>query len=47
LREQSYVIVKPGYVDSAAVAGASVIQETAPTPDAKDKKLSKKAKRAT
>jgi peptidyl-prolyl cis-trans isomerase SurA len=47
LREQSYVIVKPGYVDSAAVAGGSVIQETAPTPDAKDKKLSKKAKRAT
>ncbi len=47
LREESYVIVKPGYVDSAAVAGNTVIQETPPTPDAKEKKLSKKAKRAT
>ena len=34
LREESYVMVKPGYTDSAAVAGASVIQEVAPTPDA-------------
>ncbi|MGD0545217.1 MAG: peptidylprolyl isomerase [Candidatus Acidiferrales bacterium] len=42
LREQSYVMVKPGYTDSAAVAGASVIQEVAPTPDAADAKKAKK-----
>jgi peptidyl-prolyl cis-trans isomerase SurA len=42
LREQSYVMVKPGYSDSAAVAGASVIQEVAPTPDAAEKKAKKK-----
>lgn len=42
LREESYVLVKPGYIDSAAVSGATVIQEVAPTPDAADKKKSKK-----
>jgi peptidyl-prolyl cis-trans isomerase SurA len=42
LREESYVLVKPGYTDSAAVAGATVIQEVAPTPDAADKKKEKK-----
>jgi peptidyl-prolyl cis-trans isomerase SurA len=42
LREQSYVMVKPGYTDSAAVAGASVIQEVAPTPDAAEVKKKKK-----
>ncbi len=42
LREQSYVMVKPGYTDSAAVAGASVIQEVAPTPDAAEAKKAKK-----
>jgi peptidyl-prolyl cis-trans isomerase SurA len=42
LREESYVMVKPGYVDSAAVAGASVIQEVQPTPDAPTKKKEKK-----
>jgi peptidyl-prolyl cis-trans isomerase SurA len=42
LREQSYVMVKPGYIDSAAVPGASVIQEVAPTPDAADAKKAKK-----
>jgi peptidyl-prolyl cis-trans isomerase SurA len=42
LREESYVLVKPGFTDSAAVAGATVIQEVAPTPDAADKKKSKK-----
>ncbi|MGD0402905.1 MAG: peptidylprolyl isomerase [Candidatus Acidiferrales bacterium] len=42
LREQSYVMVKPGYIDTAAVAGASVIQEVAPTPDAADAKKKKK-----
>jgi hypothetical protein len=35
-------MVKPGYTDSAAVAGASVIQEVAPTPDAADAKKKKK-----
>lgn len=42
LREESYVMVKPGYVDSAAVVGASVIQEVQPTPDAPVKKKEKK-----
>jgi peptidyl-prolyl cis-trans isomerase SurA len=42
LREESYVMVKPGYTDSAAVAGASVIQEVQPTPDAVQKKKDKK-----
>jgi peptidyl-prolyl cis-trans isomerase SurA len=46
LREQSYVIVKPGYVDTAAVASNTGIKEVTPTPDAPDKKLSKKAKKA-
>jgi peptidyl-prolyl cis-trans isomerase SurA len=38
LREESYVLVKPGYTDSAAVTGATVIQEVAPTPDSPKKK---------
>ncbi|HTR46973.1 MAG TPA: peptidylprolyl isomerase [Verrucomicrobiae bacterium] len=42
LREESYVQVKPGYTDTAAVAGATVIQEVAPTPDAPDKKKTKR-----
>lgn len=42
LREESYVTVKPGFVDSAAVPGASVIQEVAPTPDAQQKTGNKK-----
>jgi peptidyl-prolyl cis-trans isomerase SurA len=42
LREESYVMVKPGYTDSAAVAGGSVIQEVQPTPDAAQKKKEKK-----
>jgi peptidyl-prolyl cis-trans isomerase SurA len=42
LREESYVTVKPGFVDSAAVPGASVIQEVAPTPDTQQKTGSKK-----
>jgi peptidyl-prolyl cis-trans isomerase SurA len=37
LREESYVTVKPGFTDSAAMAGASVIQEVSPTPDAPQK----------
>ena len=44
LREESYVMVKPGYTDSAAIAGASIIQEVAPTPDAADKKKKDKKK---
>jgi peptidyl-prolyl cis-trans isomerase SurA len=42
LREESYVNVKPGYTDSAAVAGASVIQEVQPTPDVATKNKAKK-----
>jgi peptidyl-prolyl cis-trans isomerase SurA len=42
LREESYVMVKPGYTDTAAVAGATAIQEVAPTPDAQAKKKGKK-----
>ncbi|HEX4001862.1 MAG TPA: peptidylprolyl isomerase [Candidatus Acidoferrales bacterium] len=41
LREESYVTVRPGFTDTAAVPGATVIQEVAPTPDAADKKKSK------
>jgi peptidyl-prolyl cis-trans isomerase SurA len=41
LREESYVVVKPGYVDTAAVASAP-IEEVTPTPE-EDK--SKKGKR--
>jgi peptidyl-prolyl cis-trans isomerase SurA len=37
LREESYVTVKPGFSDSAGIAGASVIQEVSPTPDAPQK----------
>jgi peptidyl-prolyl cis-trans isomerase SurA len=37
LREESYVMVKPGYTDSAAVEGGSIIQEVSPTPDAPEK----------
>jgi peptidyl-prolyl cis-trans isomerase SurA len=42
LREESYVLVKPGYTDTAMVPGATVIQEVAPTPDTADKKKQKK-----
>jgi peptidyl-prolyl cis-trans isomerase SurA len=38
LREESYVLVKPGFTDSAAVAGGTLIQEVAPTPDSPKKK---------
>ncbi|MFY9689055.1 MAG: peptidylprolyl isomerase [Candidatus Acidiferrales bacterium] len=41
LREESYVTVRPGFTDTAAVPGATVIQEVAPTPDAVDKKKNK------
>ncbi|MGB8591275.1 MAG: peptidylprolyl isomerase [Candidatus Acidiferrales bacterium] len=45
LREESYIIVKPGYVDTAAVTTNTGIKEVTPTPDAPDKKVSKKAKK--
>ena len=41
LREESYVMVKPGYTDSAAVAGASLIQEVAPSADTPQKNKKK------
>jgi peptidyl-prolyl cis-trans isomerase SurA len=41
LREESYVMVKSGYSDSAAVTGATVIEEVPPTPDAAQKKKKK------
>jgi peptidyl-prolyl cis-trans isomerase SurA len=41
LREESYVTVRPGFTDTAAVPGATVIQEVAPTPDAAEKKKGK------
>ena len=41
LREESYVTVKPGFTDSAAVPGASVIQEVAPTADTSQKSKKK------
>jgi peptidyl-prolyl cis-trans isomerase SurA len=44
LREESYVTVKPGFTDSAAVPGASVIQEVAPTNDTQQKSKKKLAK---
>jgi peptidyl-prolyl cis-trans isomerase SurA len=40
LREESYVSVKPGYVDTAAVP-SSTIEEVPPTPDTDDKKKRK------
>jgi peptidyl-prolyl cis-trans isomerase SurA len=44
LREESYVTVKPGFTDSAAMTGGSVIQETAPTADTQDSKKKKMPK---
>lgn len=42
LREESYVMVKPGYTDTGGGAASSAIQEVAPTADAPDKKKTKK-----
>ena len=44
LREESYLLIKPGYADSAAVAGNTVIEETQPTPDAGKQKQAKSKK---
>lgn len=45
LREESYLVVAPGYTDSAAVAGGNSIKEVAPSADATKGKKSKKAKK--
>jgi peptidyl-prolyl cis-trans isomerase SurA len=42
LREDSYVMVKPGYTDTAAMP-SSTIEEVPPTPDNDDKKKKKKS----
>lgn len=42
LREESYVMVKPGYADTAAIPGGTVIQEVSPTPDSNPKGKKKK-----
>lgn len=47
LREEAYVVVKPGYVDTAAVAGGSVIEEVPATPDAPEKKVKSKKSKAS
>ncbi len=46
LREESYLIVKPGYTDTAAVAGTQIVEvDPAAAPDAKAGKKSKKSKK--
>ncbi|MBI1749062.1 MAG: peptidyl-prolyl cis-trans isomerase [Acidobacteria bacterium] len=45
LREESYVVVKPGFTDSSAVASSPII-EVEPTPDENKDKKSKKGKRS-
>jgi peptidyl-prolyl cis-trans isomerase SurA len=44
LREESYIVIKPGYTDTAAVPGATAIEEVAPTADTQGKKKGKKLK---
>jgi peptidyl-prolyl cis-trans isomerase SurA len=44
LREESYVMVKPGYTDTAASTSESAIEEVAPTPDTQDKQQQSKKK---
>jgi len=46
LREQSYVVVKPGYVDTAAVGGSSIIEVDPAAAAPKSDKGSKKSKKA-
>ncbi len=41
LREESYITIKPGYVDTAAVPGQTAIEEVPETPDAGTKKKKK------
>ena len=47
LREESYVIIRPGYADTAAVPGASGIEEVAPTPDTVSKKKKNRLPKAS
>lgn len=42
LREENYVLVRPGYTDTAAVKSASAIEEVPLTPDTPQKKKKKK-----
>jgi peptidyl-prolyl cis-trans isomerase SurA len=42
LREESYIRIRAGYTDSAAVQGGTAIEEVAPTPDAPEKKKGRK-----
>ena len=44
LREESYITIKPGYKDTAAVAGQTAIEEVPATPDEGGKKKKKKLK---
>jgi peptidyl-prolyl cis-trans isomerase SurA len=44
LREESYITVKPGYKDTAAVPGQTAIEEVPATPDEAKKKKGKKLK---
>lgn len=45
LREESYVMVKPGYIDSAAASGSNTaIEEVPPTPDQSSGKKGRKKK---
>ncbi len=46
LREESYLTVKPGYVDSASVGANSAIEEASPTPDTKQKSKKSSKKKA-
>ena len=46
LREESYLTIKPGYVDSASTGGNSVIEEVAPTPDSTKKPAKPSKKKA-
>jgi peptidyl-prolyl cis-trans isomerase SurA len=45
LREESYMLIKAGYADSAAVAGNTAIEESQPTPDVGKQKRPKKSKK--
>jgi len=47
LREESYVIVKPGYTDTAAVAGTSIVEVDPVAAAPKADKNSKKSKKTT
>lgn len=46
LREESFLTIKPGFVDSASVGGNSVIEEVAPTPDSTKKPAKPSKKKA-